>query len=78
MSNLTITVDAEVLKKARIRALNEGTSVSKLLRRYLEDYVSEQERRQRAVERILELSRQSKASSGGRKIARDELYDRRL
>lgn len=28
MSNLTITIDAEVLKQARIRALQEGTSVN--------------------------------------------------
>ncbi len=35
MSNLTITVDDEVLKQARMRALQEGTSVNAELRRYL-------------------------------------------
>jgi hypothetical protein len=31
VANLTITVDAESLKKARIRAFQEGTSVNALL-----------------------------------------------
>jgi hypothetical protein len=35
MSNLTISVDEAVLKQARMRALEEGTSVNALLRDYL-------------------------------------------
>ena len=38
MSNLTITVEEETLKKARIRALTEGTSVNEVLRGFLESY----------------------------------------
>jgi hypothetical protein len=38
MSNLTITVDEATLKKARIRALTEGTSVNEVLRKFLEAY----------------------------------------
>jgi predicted HicB family RNase H-like nuclease len=34
--NLTITVDDEVLRRARIRALQQGTSVNVLLREFLE------------------------------------------
>ena len=35
MTNLTITVDDEVLRRARIRALEEGSSVNAVLRDYL-------------------------------------------
>ncbi|HQR52232.1 MAG TPA: DUF6364 family protein [Burkholderiales bacterium] len=36
MANLTLTIDDEVLKKARIHALERGTSVNALVREYLE------------------------------------------
>lgn len=38
MANLTITVDDRLLKQARMRALEDGTSVNALLRSYLERY----------------------------------------
>jgi predicted HicB family RNase H-like nuclease len=36
VANLTLTIDDEVLKKARIHALERGTSVNALVREYLE------------------------------------------
>jgi len=36
MANLTITIDDELLKRARLRALERNTSVNALLREYLE------------------------------------------
>lgn len=38
MANLTINVDEEVLKRARIRALEENTSVNAVLGEYLKGY----------------------------------------
>ncbi len=38
MANLTIVVDEGTLKKARMRALEEGTSVNAVLRERLEEY----------------------------------------
>ena len=38
MTNLTITVDDEVLKRARLRALQEDTSVNALLKDTVETY----------------------------------------
>lgn len=77
MANLTITVDEETVKRARIRALEEGTSVNALLRDYLEDYAGVRRERMEAGLRLLELSRASKAGSGGKGLPkREELYDR--
>ena len=80
MTNLTITVDEQVLKKARMRALEEDTSVNALLREYLEDYVDAGSEQQRAVERVLASSRESKSGSGpgGRTWKREDLYEERL
>ena len=76
MPNLTITVDEQILKKARIRALEEGTSVNALLRAYLEQYVRDVETRKKAIKDILARSRSSRGASGGRRASRDELHER--
>lgn len=79
MSNLTITVDEELLKKARMRALEEDTSVNAVLRDYLEDYAGLRRERQEAGRKIMELARNSKMSSGGEGLPkREELYDREI
>lgn len=77
MGNLTITIDEDSLKKARMRALQEGTSVNAILREFLEAYAGSQRERQNAVNDILELSRASKSRRGGRSWSRDELHERR-
>ena len=77
MANLTITVDEETVKRARMRALEEGTSVNAVLRDYLEDYAGVRRERQEAWRRIQELARKSGVGSGGEGLPkRDDLYDR--
>ena len=52
MPNLTLTVDAEILKKARKRAIEKNTSISALIRKTLEKLAAEEtlHREQLAVE----------------------------
>lgn len=76
MGNLTITVDDESLKKARIRALQEGTSVNALLREFLDSYSGVGREQREAAGRIISLSRTSQSRRGGRKWSRDELHER--
>ncbi len=77
--NLTITIDDEVLRRARIRALQQGTSVNALLREFLESYagsdIEADARRQ-----LVTMARRSTASSGpnGRTWTRDDVYADRL
>ena len=77
MANLTITVDDVLLKRARIKALEEDTSVNALLREYLEAYAGTQ-RTQQVVADFIELADQSEAGSGakGRTWTRDDVHDR--
>jgi len=74
MANLTITVDEETLKQARLRALREGTSVNRLLRERLESYVKDDERHRKAIRDLLRLSRSARSGSGGRRARREDLY----
>jgi len=36
VANLTLTIDEDLLRRARIRALEQGTSVNARVRKYLE------------------------------------------
>ena len=76
MANLTIAIDDDLLRRARIRALEQETSVNALLRDYLTAFADEKEARIKALEDILEIAASQKAGSGGRRWTRDELYDR--
>jgi hypothetical protein len=77
MGNLTIAVDEQVLKRARMKALEQGTSVNALLRSYLEHYVQQVDARQKALKSILAASRASRAARGARRWTRDDLHERR-
>jgi hypothetical protein len=74
MANLTIAVDEELLKQARLRALREGTSVNRLLRERLEAYVEDDRRRRKAIRDLLRLSRSARSGSGGRSLRREDVY----
>lgn len=76
MANLTLSIDDETLRRARIRAIELDTSVNSLVRTYLEEFVVD-EREEEARRELVELARTSTASSGpeGRAWTRDELYE---
>lgn len=77
MTNLTLTIDDDVLRKARIRALELGTSVNALVREYL-GQVAGRSTAAEGIAEFLEATRGSGAGSGaeGRSWTRDDLYDR--
>jgi hypothetical protein len=77
MANLTITIDARLLRQARMRALEDGTSVNALLRAYLQRYAGSGDAHD-ALSGFARLARRSTASSGpgGRAWTRDEIHDR--
>jgi plasmid stability protein len=75
MSNLTLVIDDDVLRRARIRALEQGTSVNALVRDYLARVAGDSEAAQGIVE-FLAAVQGTGAGSGARSWTRDELYDR--
>jgi hypothetical protein len=74
--NLTITVDDDILKRARLRALQEDTSVNAVLRSFLEAYANATGREQAAIADLLRLSLESTAARGQATWSRDELHER--
>ena len=76
MTNLTITIDEQVLKEARMRALEDGVSINALLREYLEKYTGANRQYQQVTQEILKIAKGSTAASGGKRWPREELYER--
>lgn len=77
MTNLTVTVDERVLRKARIRALENGTSVNAVISDYLQRYAGLSQT-EAGLAGFVGLASKSTASSGpqGRTWRREDLYDR--
>jgi hypothetical protein len=77
MANLTLTIDGQLLKRARMRALERDTSVNALVRSYLEELAGHA-KTQDAIGALLEIAEHSDSGSGpgGRAWKRDELYER--
>ena len=76
MGNLTITIDEEVLRRARIRALQQGTSVNAVLRELLEGYAGVRDEQARAAADLLAISKAAVSRRGGARWSRDELHER--
>jgi post-segregation antitoxin (ccd killing protein) len=74
--NITITLDKETIRKAKVLAADRGSSVSRVLSEELERLVGEQDRYQAAkTEAIAELRRGYRLG-GGPLPHRDEIYER--
>jgi plasmid stability protein len=91
MPNLTISIDDEIIKRARVRAIQQGTSVSAKIREFLQEYVNESDdllKKQRAdatarlMQAIEAATAQTRpgvedAASGAKKrrTLREDLYE---
>lgn len=76
MANLTITVDDDLLRRARVRAVEQGTSVNAVVRDYLESYAGLGAEREEAARSILQLSERAMSRHDGARWTRGELYER--
>ncbi|HKW18544.1 MAG TPA: DUF6364 family protein [Terriglobales bacterium] len=74
--NLTLSVDDEILKKARRRADAMGKSVNQLVREYLGQLAGDPDIEALAAE-FRELSRHPTGNSRGWKFNREEIHERR-
>ena len=77
MRNVTLAIEEEVLRKARMRALKEGTSVNEVIRKHLAEYGSREDRIREAMDRILESAAKYHGRIRGGRFRREETYDRK-
>jgi hypothetical protein len=73
--NLTVQLDEETIRRAKILAARRGTSISGLVARELEELVTRDARYEQARQRAVEIMAAS-VPRGGRTWRRDELHER--
>ncbi len=76
MKNITVTIDDEVHRRARIRAAERGTSVSAAVRDFLVRWSGEETEFDRLKRLQDETLRSIKGFSAGNRLPREELYRR--
>jgi plasmid stability protein len=77
MKNITVSVDDETYRRARMKAAEKDTSVSAMVREFLNEVAGEEsrfERLKRQEERIRDSIKDFSASD---RLGRDELYTRK-
>ncbi|HMD09165.1 MAG TPA: DUF6364 family protein [Candidatus Acidoferrum sp.] len=75
-TNVTLKLDAELLKQARVLAAEQGSSISRMLADKLEELVRERAGYDRARKRALSRLRVGMDLGWTRPISRDELHER--
>jgi predicted transcriptional regulator len=65
MANLTLSVDEDLLRRARELALRENTSVNPLVRDFLTHYVDARSRRLQALDALEKVADRTKSRSEG-------------
>jgi hypothetical protein len=76
-TNLTLQLDEEVIRRARVVAAKRGTSVSALVAHELTELAGQDARYEQARVRAEELMAKAKPR-GGRTWTRDDVYAERL
>jgi hypothetical protein len=74
--NLTISLDRQTIRKARIVAAKRSTSISGLLARQIEILIGEEEAYERAERQAMSLLDQGFHLGGVIRASRDELHER--
>jgi hypothetical protein len=76
MKNVTVTLDDETWRKARIRAAESNTSVSALVKRFLNELGSGETEFERLEREERTLRAGIKGFSAGDNLTRNELHER--
>ncbi len=77
MANVTISIDDDILKRAKKIAIDRDTSFNGLVRGYIESLVAyDQRRRELQIEELDKLFEESNADVGRVTWTRDELHAR--
>ena len=71
MKKITLSADDKLIEAARARARAEQTTLNEQFRRWLTDYVQQEQKSESAMALIEEL--RGPVRTGGRKFTRDEM-----
>lgn len=76
MKNITLSVDENVLAAVRRHAVERKSTVNALVREYLTNLATHQDRANRARARLRQLSKQTQGRLGKKTWSREKLHER--
>jgi len=76
MTNLTLSIDDEILEEARKKALEQGTSVNQKVREYLEQYSGMDQQKQESLKKLKKIKKNSGMIVGDITWSREEVHER--
>ncbi len=77
MKNITVSVDDDTYRRARIKAAERDTSVSAMVRGYLQDVAAGESDTERLKREERALREKVLNFSGKDRLSRDDVHDRR-
>ncbi|WP_232366026.1 hypothetical protein [Methylocystis silviterrae] len=78
MKNITVSLDDELYRRARIRAAQDDTSVSAVVRRFLIEFASEETEFDRLKRQERELRAQIQQFRASDRLLRQNVHERRI
>ena len=77
MPNITLSVDAEIIKKVRKIALEKNTTLTAMVRDYLTSVaIRDAQEKNEAIKKLRKSFKTVSRDMGGRKWTREALYER--
>jgi len=76
MKNITVTVDDEIYRRARMKAAERDTSISALVKSFLVEFSSEEPEARRLEREERELRGRIRAFTAGSRLTRDQAHGR--
>lgn len=76
MKNITVTVDDETYRRARVKAAEQDTSVSALVKRFLTELAANESDYERLKREEKELRARIHGFSARDRMSRDEVHER--
>lgn len=76
MKNITVSVDDETYRRARIKAAEQDTSVSSLVKRFLAQLAQGESDAERLKREERALRERVRAFTAGNRLSREDLHER--
>jgi len=77
MKNITVSVDDQTYRRARIKAAEQDTSVSALVKQFLVELAAEESEADRLMREEQELREQIHKFRAAPRLSRDQVHERR-
>jgi hypothetical protein len=76
MTNVTLSINEDDLKQARLQALQDGTSLNSIIREFVKSYIGQTKRYQQVTSRLLQHAESSTFELGNKTWTRGDIYER--